>query len=322
LPDETLTQDNNHAAEFGAVSAGYFSVLKTPLKEGRVFTDHDADSTERVVVVNEAFVRRFSAQRDAIGRRLRFVWRGKGQEAEIIGVVGNEHDDGADQKATTVAYWPIMQRDFWDQKTLTQRNLLYVVRSPRVGTPALLDDIRAHAAARPRLGYRRIHVLLRRGGWRVNHKRVYRIYRAEGLAVRRRKRKRMAVGLRTVLPPPSRPNERWSMDFTLDTLASGRRFRTLNIVDDFTRECRCVEKAHVCRLRGRCITMRKPPDAASIVARFPITTGPIRIRPASSSTRRTSASRPRVTSSPMSSRSQMAAKKAAWLGRSPNERWQ
>jgi putative transposase len=52
----------------------------------------------------------------------------------------------------------------------------------------LLDDIRAHAAARPQFGYRRIHVLLRRGGWRVNHKRVYRIYRAEGFAVRRRKR--------------------------------------------------------------------------------------------------------------------------------------
>jgi putative transposase len=105
----------------------------------------------------------------------------------------------------------------------------------------LLDELRAHAAARPRFGYRRIHVLLRRGGWRVNHKRVYRLYRAEGLAVRRRKRKRMAVGLRTVLPPPSRPNERWSMDFTLDTLASGRKFRTLNVVDDFTRECLAIE---------------------------------------------------------------------------------
>ena len=111
----------------------------------------------------------------------------------------------------------------------------------RVMVEGLLDAIRAHAAARPRFGYRRIHVLLRRGGWRVNHKRVYRIYRAEGLAVRRRKRKRMAVGQRTILPPPSRPNDRWSMDFTLDTLASGRRFRTLNVVDDFTRECLAIE---------------------------------------------------------------------------------
>jgi len=111
----------------------------------------------------------------------------------------------------------------------------------RTLVPALLAELRAHAAARPRFGYRRIHVLLRRGGWRVNHKRVYRIYRAEGLAVRRRKRKRIAIGLRTVLPPPTRPNERWSMDFTLDTMASGRKFRTFNVVDDFTRECLAIE---------------------------------------------------------------------------------
>jgi len=129
----------------------------------------------------------------------------------------------------------------------------------------LLNEIRAHAAARPRFGYRRIHVLLRRDGWRVNHKRVYRIYRAEGLAVRRRKRKRMAVGLRTVLPPPSGPNERWSMDFTLDTLASGRRFRTLNVVDDFTRECLAIEVdtslggARVVRVLDRLLATRGRP---------------------------------------------------------------
>jgi putative transposase len=114
-------------------------------------------------------------------------------------------------------------------------------RARRQVAVGLLEDLRAHAIARPRFGYRRIHVLLRRGGWRVNHKRVYRLYRAEGLAVRRRRRKRMALGLRTVLPPPSRRNERWSMDFTLDTLANGRRFRTLNIVDEFTRECLTIE---------------------------------------------------------------------------------
>jgi putative transposase len=136
----------------------------------------------------------------------------------------------------------------------------------RVMVEGLLEAIRVHAAARPRFGYRRIHVLLRRGGWRVNHKRVYRIYRAEGLAVRRRKRKRMAVGLRTILPPPSRPNDRWSMDFTLDTLASGRRFRTLNIVDDFTRECLAIEVdtslggARVVRVLDRLLAGRGRPE--------------------------------------------------------------
>ncbi len=105
----------------------------------------------------------------------------------------------------------------------------------------LVEELRRHATARPRFGYRRLHVLLRRGGWSINHKRVYRLYRAEGLALRRKKRKRLAAGLRVVLPFPTRPNERWSMDFVHDTLATGRKFRTLNIVDDFTRECVAIE---------------------------------------------------------------------------------
>jgi len=61
------------------------------------------------------------------------------------------------------------------------------------------------------------------------------------LAVRRKKRKRMTSAVRTLLPPPSQPNQRWSMDFMEDSLATGRRFRTLNVVDDFTRECLAIE---------------------------------------------------------------------------------
>jgi len=139
-------------------------------------------------------------------------------------------------------------------------------RARRQVAVRLLEDLRAHAMARPRFGYRRIHVLLRRGGWQVNHKRVYRLYRAEGLAVRRRRRKRMALGLRTVLPPPSRRNERWSMDFTLDTLASGRRFRTLNVVDEFTRECLAIEVdtsiggSRVARVLAHLLETRGRPD--------------------------------------------------------------
>jgi putative transposase len=83
--------------------------------------------------------------------------------------------------------------------------------------------------------------MLRREGVRVNHKRVYRLYRAEGLAVRRKKRKRIAEEIRTVPPPPATPNQRWSMDFMEDWLAAGRRFRTLNVVDDFTRRCAAIE---------------------------------------------------------------------------------
>jgi predicted permease len=112
LPDEVSTQGNDHAAEFGAVSAGYFAVLKTPLKKGRVFTDHDADSTARVVVVNEAFVRRFSPQGDVVGRRVQYGregYEGGVKQAEIIGVVGDVRNDGLDVPPPPRVYESILQ---------------------------------------------------------------------------------------------------------------------------------------------------------------------------------------------------------------------
>ena len=105
----------------------------------------------------------------------------------------------------------------------------------------LLVQLHTHAAARSRFGYRRLHVLIAREGTAVNHKRLYRLYRQAGLQVRRRRRKRLTRGERVPLPAPTRRRERWSMDFTLDTLADGRAFRTLNIVDDYTRECVAIE---------------------------------------------------------------------------------
>jgi len=116
-------------------------------------------------------------------------------------------------------------------------------RSRRGDDGELRRRMLAHAAARPRFGYRRIHVLLRREGELVNHKRVYRIYRDLGLLVRRRRRKRVAPLLRRPKPVPAAPNERWSMDFTADTLADARPFRTLNLVDDWSRECVAIEVA-------------------------------------------------------------------------------
>jgi putative transposase len=105
----------------------------------------------------------------------------------------------------------------------------------------LLERLQAHAAERPRFGYRRLHTLVDREGLQVNHKRVYGVYRSAGLQVRRRRRKRLTRGQRMPLALPSRRGERWSMDFMVDTLADGRGFRTLNIVDDFTRECLAIE---------------------------------------------------------------------------------
>jgi putative transposase len=101
----------------------------------------------------------------------------------------------------------------------------------------LLAKLKAHAAKRPRFGYRRLHLLLVREGEQVNHKKVYRLYKQEGLSVRTKKRKRMVAVPREVLPPPTRPRERWSMDFLSDVTMNGRRFRVFAIVDDFTRKC-------------------------------------------------------------------------------------
>ncbi len=105
----------------------------------------------------------------------------------------------------------------------------------------LATRLRDLAAKRPRFGYRRLLILLRREGWQVNHKRVYRVYREHNLAVRRKRRKKLASQARVVLPEVTRINERWSMDFMADTMADGRSFRTLNIVDDFCKVCPAIE---------------------------------------------------------------------------------
>jgi len=116
----------------------------------------------------------------------------------------------------------------------------YRYRSIRSEPCELRELLLQLARERPRYGYRRLYVLIRREGFEVDHKRVYRLYRAEGLAVLRRRRKRLLRG-RVPLPLPAAVNERWSLDFMSDQLADGRLFRTLNVVDDFTRECRAIE---------------------------------------------------------------------------------
>jgi putative transposase len=75
----------------------------------------------------------------------------------------------------------------------------------------------------------------------INHKRTERIYREEGLSLRRKWRRKGAAGLRVTMPSPQRPNQRWSMDFVTDSIVSGRRFRVLAIVDNFSRECPAIE---------------------------------------------------------------------------------
>jgi putative transposase len=83
--------------------------------------------------------------------------------------------------------------------------------------------------------------LLKREGLVINHKRTERIYHEEGLALRRKRRRKRAAGSRVMMPSPQRPNQRWSMDFVADSIVTGRRFRALAIVDDYSRECPVIE---------------------------------------------------------------------------------
>jgi putative transposase len=137
-------------------------------------------------------------------------------------------------------------------------------RHRRATQEPLRARLRELAAERPRFGYRRLTILVRREQGAVNHKRVYRLYRLEGLAVRRRGRKRVARTAR-VAPTAPQPGQHWAMDFMQDSLASGRPFRTLNIVDLATRECLAIEVdtslpgARVVRALGAALRGPRPP---------------------------------------------------------------
>lgn len=106
---------------------------------------------------------------------------------------------------------------------------------------SLRQRLRSLALERPRFGYRRLGALLAQEGQKANHKCVYRLYRAEGLVVRRRRRKRLARGTGSPGALPQRSNQRWSMDFVSDCTAGGRKIRALTLVDDYTRECLAIE---------------------------------------------------------------------------------
>jgi putative transposase len=117
-------------------------------------------------------------------------------------------------------------------------------RSVRPPQEPLRRRIREIASTRVSYGYRRVQVLLRREGWTVNLKRVLRLYREEGLCLRSKKPKRRRSAVPRIERPAGRvPNERWSMDFMSDALASGHRLRVLTVLDTCTRECVALEVA-------------------------------------------------------------------------------
>lgn len=141
------------------------------------------------------------------------------------------------QKRAVVEYFrvgfPVSERRACQVARVPRSSWRY--RSQARDQAALRLRLRDLAAARVRYGYRRLPVLWPRAGWRVNHKRVYRLYRQEGLALRPRRRPKRVSAPRLPLPPARRPHERWSMDFMADRLADGRRFRVLPIGDNGSR---------------------------------------------------------------------------------------
>jgi putative transposase len=136
--------------------------------------------------------------------------------------------------------WAIEQKSYSQRRAcrlvgIEPKTYRYVSR--RSDDRGLRARLRALAAERRRFGYRRLHILLRREGLRLNHKKLFRLYREERLGVRKRGGRKRALGTRSPMALPQGPNQRWSLDFVSDALASGRRFRVLAVVDDFTREC-------------------------------------------------------------------------------------
>lgn len=119
------------------------------------------------------------------------------------------------------------------------RSSLQYQSAPR-DDAALRERLRHWAALKPRWGSPILHDILKSEGLVKNHKRTERLYREEGLSLRRKLRKKLPAAARVPLPQAERPNQRWSMDFVSDQLADGRRFRCLTLVDDFTRQCLAI----------------------------------------------------------------------------------
>jgi putative transposase len=132
---------------------------------------------------------------------------------------------------------------------------------------ALRQRVREVATTRVRWGYRRIHVLRRREGWTVNHKRIYRVYRDEGLSIRARTpRRRRSPQYREARPAVTATNQTWAMDFVSDTLFDGQHIRLFAVMDCFTRESLAIvprvqfRAAHVVEVLDRLVRERGTPQ--------------------------------------------------------------
>jgi putative transposase len=136
--------------------------------------------------------------------------------------------------------WAIREKDYSQRKACDLVGMepkTFRHTSTRPDDEPIRSRLRELASERRRFGYRRLGLLLGREGIVMNHKKLYRLYREERLMVRKRGGRKRALGTRAPMALPQGPNQRWSLDFVSDALASSRRFRVLTLVDDFTREC-------------------------------------------------------------------------------------
>ncbi len=158
---------------------------------------------------------------------------------------------------------------------VSERRACQLIKQPRASQryvhrrrepPHLHERLLALAEQRRRFGYPRLHMLLRREGFTVSRKRVYRLYREAGLKLRTKRKKGWSAELRRPLQSAQWSNERWSMDFVSDTFGDGRSFRALTVVDDFTKLCPALEVdtsisgLRVTRVLERAILLHGKPD--------------------------------------------------------------
>jgi putative transposase len=139
--------------------------------------------------------------------------------------------------------WAIQDKGYTQRRACRLVGLepkTYRYASTRPDDGALRQRLKELASERRRFGYRRLHLLLRREGVLLNWKKLYRLYREEKLTVRKRGGRKRALGTRAPMAIPQGRNQRWSLDFVSDSLVSGRKFRMLTVVDDFSRECVAV----------------------------------------------------------------------------------
>jgi predicted permease len=141
------------------IGPGYFATMGNPVVAGRDFTAQDLQNRTPVVIVNAALAREvWGSPASALGKRIRNS--PKNQWREIVGVVGDEHDDGVARPVTTIAYWPAVMDDYWDQPLYVQRYLSYAIRSPRVRTGDFLREVQqAVWAVNPNLALARVTTL-------------------------------------------------------------------------------------------------------------------------------------------------------------------